>query len=122
MAPMAQWKRLGVGASCTVTLQFLHPKNKVKEKVPNQMEMKALLGLIAQGQQEKTIRNKLKECVVLRHKDFGGQLVWALRCYITVDIEGPEESLFAVAEVLLGGSCCCSTSTTRRTSVTRWRQ
>ena len=99
MAPIAQQKRLGVGASCTVKLRFLHPKNKVKDKVPNQMATQALSGLIAKRQQEKTIRNKSKECMVFWHEDFRGQLVWALGCYITVDIAGPEESLFAVAEV-----------------------
>ena len=100
MAPTAQWKRLGVGASCTIKLRFLHPKNKVNNKVPNQMAKQALSGLIAQGQQEKMIHNKSKECMVFRHEDFRGQLVWALGCYITVNIEGPEESLFVVAEVV----------------------
>ena len=37
--------------------------------------------------------------MVFQHEDFGGQLIWALGHYITVDIEGPKESLFAVADV-----------------------
>ena len=35
---MAPRLRLGVGASGTVKLPFLHPKDKVNEKVPNQSD------------------------------------------------------------------------------------
>ena len=31
---------------------------------------------------------------MLRHEDFGGQLVWALQRYVKVDIQGPEQSSF----------------------------
>ena len=37
-------------------------------------------------------------CGVLTQR-FQGQLIWALGHFITIDVEGPEESLFAVAEV-----------------------
>ena len=30
-----------------------------------------------------------KECVVFHHEDFGGQLIWALQHYISIDEEGP---------------------------------
>ena len=53
MAPMAQPSHLGIGASCTIKLCFLHPKNKVKEKILNQA-LQQLGGLIVQGHQEKT--------------------------------------------------------------------
>ena len=94
MPPAAQQKRLGVGASCTVRVRFLLPKNKVKEVIHNQMASQKLSGLIVQGKEEKTIQKAGKKCVVFRHKDFGGQLIWALQCYITIDFEGPPESFF----------------------------
>ena len=34
---MAPKKWLGVGAECTVSLRFLHPKDKFVEKIPNQV-------------------------------------------------------------------------------------
>ena len=35
-----------------------------------------------------------KPCVIFHHEDFGGQLIWALSWYVTVDIQGPEEAFF----------------------------
>ena len=92
---MAPRLRLGIGASCTVKLRFLHPKDKVNEKVPNQSASQSISGLIVQLKAEKSIRKAAKSCVVFRHEDFGGQLVWALPRYVTVDVQGPEESFFA---------------------------
>ena len=40
------------------------------------------------------IRKAGKECVVFHHEDFGGQLIWALQCYVSIDVEGPPESFF----------------------------
>ena len=94
MPPTAQQKRLGVGASCTASVRILHPKNKVKEVIHNQMASHKLSGLIVQGKEEKTIRKGGKECVVLHHENFGGQLIWALQRYVSIDVEGPPESFF----------------------------
>ena len=84
----------GVGASCTVKLRFLHPKNQVKDKIPNQSSSQQLTGLIVQSKAEKIIRKVNKDCIVFRHEDFGRQLVQALQRYVQVDIEGPEQSVF----------------------------
>ena len=43
---------------------------------------------------EKSIQKAVKPCVIFCHEDFGGQLIWALLWYVTVDIQGPEEALF----------------------------
>ena len=75
-------------------LHFLHLKNKVKEKIPNQTALQQLGGLTVLGHQEKNIRQQDKECVVFQHEDFGGQLIWALQCYVSINMEGPEESFF----------------------------
>ena len=94
MPPTAQQKRLGVGASCTISVRFLHPKNKVKEVIHNQTASQKLYGLIVQGKEEKTIWKAGKECVMFCHEDFGGQLIWALQCYVSIDVEGHPESFF----------------------------
>ena len=94
MSRTNQPKRLGVGASCTVRLRFLHPKNKVKEVIQNQTATQQLNGLIVQSREVKSICQEDKECIVFRHKDFGGQLLWALERGVVVDIEGPEETFF----------------------------
>ena len=85
---------LGIGASCTIKLQFLHPKDKVNEKVPDQSASQSISGLIVQSKAEKSIWKAVKPCVVLYHEDCGCQLIWALPQYVTVDIQGPEEALF----------------------------
>ena len=91
---MAPQLCLGIGASWTVKLQFLHPKDKVNKKVPNQSASQSISGLIVQPKAEKSIQKAVKPCVIFHHEDFGGQLIWALPWYLTVDIQGPEEALF----------------------------
>ena len=94
MTPQPTRKHLGVGASCTVKLRFLHPKNQVKDKIPNQSLSQQLTGLIVQSKAEKIIRKVNKDCIVFRHEEFGRQLVWALQRYFQVDIQGLEQSFF----------------------------
>ena len=31
---------------------------------------------------------------MFHHEEFGGHLIWALQCYVSVDVEGPHESFF----------------------------
>ena len=50
--------------------------------------------LIVQSKAEKSIQKAAKSCVVFCHEDFGGQLIWALPWYVTVDVQGPEEAFF----------------------------
>ena len=94
LPPQRTCKCLGVGASCTVKLRFLHPKNQVKDKIPNQSSSQQLTGLIVQSKAEKIIRKVNKDCIVFQHEDFGRQLDWALQWYVQVNIQGPEQSVF----------------------------
>ena len=73
---------------------FLHPKNKVKDIIQNQTATQQLNGLIVQSREVKSIRREDKECIIFRHEDFGGQLLWALERGAVVDIEGPAETFF----------------------------
>ena len=105
MAPQPTCKQLGVGASCTVKLRFLHPKNHVKDKIPNQTSSQQLTGLIVQSKAEKIICKVNKDCIVFQHEDFDGQLIWALQRYVQGDIQGPEHSFLKKKprSCLLGG-------------------
>ena len=99
MAPQPTRKQLGVGASCTIKLRFLHPKNHIKDKIPNQTASQQLTGLIVQSKVEKIICKVNKDCIVFQHEDFNGQLIWALQCYVQVNIQGPEQSFFEEAPI-----------------------
>ena len=96
---MAPKKRLGVGAECTVSLRFLHPKDKIAEKIPNQTKSQKLSVLVVQERMEKPIRRKAMQCVVFQHEDFGGQLLWCMEKYVKVDVEGPKETFFDAVHV-----------------------
>ena len=96
---MAPKKRLGVGAECTVSLRFLHPKDKIAEKIPNQTKSQKLSVLVVQERMEKPIRRKPMQCVVFRHEDFGGQPLWCMEKNVKVDVEGPKETFFDAVQV-----------------------
>ena len=96
---MAPKKRLGVGAECTVSLCFLHPKDKIAEKIPNQTKAQKLLVLVVQERVEKPIQHKTTQCVMFRHEDFGGQLLWCMEKYLKVDLEGPKETFLEAIHV-----------------------
>ena len=96
---MAPKKRLGVGAECTVSLRFLHPKDKIAEKIPNQTKSQKLSVLVVQERMEKPIRRKPTQCVMFRHEDFGGQPLWCMEKYVKVDVEGPKETFFDAVQV-----------------------
>ena len=66
----------------------------MKEVIQNQTATQQLNGLIVQSREVKSIRREDKACIVSRHEDFGGQLLWALERGVVVDIEGPEETFF----------------------------
>ena len=61
------------------------------------MVSQELSSLIVQSQAFQAIQREQKECVIFCHEDFGGQLVCALQCYVSVDIEGAEDMLFVEA-------------------------
>ena len=89
-----QSKWLGVGASCTVWLHFLRPKNKVKEVILNQtgrQETEWVDCPIKGGEIHLSGGHGVHR--ILTH-DFGGQLLWALERGVIVDTEGPEELMF----------------------------
>ena len=50
--------------------------------------------LVVQERVEKPIRHKAMQCVIFRHEDFGGQLLWCMEKYVKVDVEGTKETFF----------------------------
>ena len=51
-----------------------------------------------QGREEQLIRKEQKLCVVFQHEDFGRQLIWALKRYTSINIEGPSATFFEVKQ------------------------
>ena len=96
---MAPKKRLGVGAEGTLSLHFLHRRDKIAEKIPNQTKSQKLSVLVVQERMENPIRRKAMQCVVFRHEDFGGQLLWCMENYVKVDVEGPKETFVEALHV-----------------------
>ena len=90
---VAPKKRVGIVAECTVSLCFLHPKNKVKATILNQTSTQKLSSLIVQLKEKKTICREEKDCIVFWHEDFN-EPIWCLSSYVKVDVEGPEETFF----------------------------
>ena len=78
----------------TMTLSWHWCIMHCQKKVPNQSVSQSISGLIVQSKAEKSIQRAAKPCVVFCHEDFGGQLIWALPQYVTIDIQGPEEAFF----------------------------
>ena len=96
---MAPKKRLSVGAECTVSLHFLHPKVKIAEKIPNQTKAQKLSVLVVQERVEKPILHKATQCVMFRCEDLSAQLLWCMEKYIKVDVVGPKETFFDAIHV-----------------------
>ena len=72
---------------------LMHCQTEVlSSQKPHQGQDSQLTALIVQSKAEKVTCKVNKECLVFQHEDFGGQLIWALQCYVQVDIQGPEES------------------------------
>ena len=82
-------------AGCWCFLHHTTTLSAPKEQViQNQTATQQLNGLIVRSREVKSIRQEDKECIVFRHEDFGGQLLWALERGVVVDIEGLEETFF----------------------------
>ena len=62
--------RNGVGANISVYTKFLHPRELVCAKYPNASKSDVLDDLLAVGEEEKMVNNRLQTCVVMRHSDF----------------------------------------------------
>ena len=90
---MPKTQRLRHGIS--VYKRFLHPRAAVAAKFPNAAKSDVLEGLIAVGQEEKTVAKKRQSCIIMRHDDFDdGTLLHAVTRYCKVQEEGALEHLF----------------------------
>ena len=82
------------------------PKEQGERKDSNQMVSPQLMGLIAQVKEEKSMQNDSKQYIMLHHEDLSSQLIWALQCYVSVDVShvaGGEEVAVAAAPAQQAG-------------------
>ncbi|KAG7355092.1 ABC transporter [Nitzschia inconspicua] len=93
--------RLGVGASVSFPVKFLHPHHLRDEKYPDPQarEHARLTGALVQRREVKLINHKETMCVVLHHENFKDEKrryhrLWCAISHIQVDKEGSPNMFF----------------------------
>ena len=85
--------RAGVGAICSVSMDYLHPRRQVEEKLPNADKGRRLEALTAIRKEIRRVTTRDQEVMVFRHDDFNCELYSCLR-WVKVLQEGPADQLF----------------------------
>lgn len=93
--------RLGVGATVSFPVKFLHPHHLRDEKFPDPhgREQMRLTGALVQRLETKLINSKETKCVIVHHEDFKDEKrrfhrVWCAVSRIQVDKEGNPDKYF----------------------------
>ena len=91
---MPRKKKNGVGATCSVLIRFLHPRQQVVDRYPNASFSDRLDGLIAQRRILKKVSQKDQIVILFRHDNFPNLLVHTVERYAKVLEEGPACDFF----------------------------
>jgi hypothetical protein len=93
--------RLGVGATVSFPVKFLHPHHRRNEKFPDPhvREHMRLTGALVQRRELKLINHKETMCVVVHHEDFMDakrryHRIWCAIAHVQVDKEGSPDNFF----------------------------
>ena len=101
--------RLGIGATCSVALKYLHPRKVICDKYTNTTARQTLDGLIALKKETFKFNRRDQECVVFRHEEFEGILLHCVLRWVKITTEGSDDTFFddngecPEAEVVLNG-------------------
>ena len=101
--------RLGIGATCSVALKYLHPRKVICDKYTNTTARQTLDGLISLKKETLTVNRREQECVVFRHEEFEGILLHCVLRWVKITSEGSADTFFdddgecPEAEVVLNG-------------------
>jgi Transposase IS4 len=87
---------LGVGAVCSVVVQYLHPSKLIKDKYPSRGAKERLENLLAIRRETLKVNKVQRVCVVFRHDDFPNQELHCCERWARVDQEGPADSFFDI--------------------------
>ena len=101
--------QLGIGATCSVALKYLHPRKLKCDKYTNSTARQTLDGLISLRKETLKVNCCEQECVVFRHKEFEGILLHCVLRWVKITTEGSDDTFFdddgecPEAEVVLNG-------------------
>ena len=101
--------RLGIGATCSVALKYLHPRKVICDKYTNTTAQRTLDGLISLKKETLKVNRREQECVVFRHEEFEGILLHCVLRWVKIITEGSDDTFFdddgecPEAEVVLNG-------------------
>lgn len=87
-------KTIGIGAVCSVVVQYLHPSKLIKDKYPSRGAKERLGNLVAIRRETLKVNRVDRVCIVFRHDDFPNQLLHCCERWTRVDTEGPPDSFF----------------------------
>ena len=73
-----------VGATCSILIQFLHPRINLVTQYPNAKFVDCLEGLISQSREIKKLNHRDHTVIVFRHNDFPNQMVYCNEHYAKV--------------------------------------
>ena len=89
-------KKKGVGAKASILLSALHPQAIVDVKHPrgSRKNNERLLDCLMMEQIERKIKGVTKPCILVKHEDYGDDLLYCAERYAVCTSEGPEDDYF----------------------------
>ena len=89
-------KKKGVGAKASILLSALHPQAIVDVKHPkgSRKNNERLLNCVMMEQVERKIKGVTKPCVLVKHEEYGNDLLYCAEQYAVCTSEGPEDDYF----------------------------
>ena len=91
---MPHKKKNGIGATCSVLIQFLHPRIQVVTQFQNAKFVDCLEGLVSQSREIKKLNHRDQTVIVFCHNDFPNQFVYCNERYAKVVECGAECDYF----------------------------
>eukprot|EP00980_Cylindrotheca_fusiformis_P024084 scaffold11524_cov91-Cylindrotheca_fusiformis.AAC.3 len=93
---MTRTLRLGVGASMTCLVRYIHPSRHIRERYVNPERGQRLENLVAIREETKLVNRREQQVIVMTHTDFPGIELYAVKRFCKVTAEGPEDQLFDI--------------------------
>ena len=89
--------RKGVGAKCTILLSALHPMAIIEQKHPkgSRTNRERLTNCLMMDQTTRSIKGVLKLVIVVKHEDYGDDLIYCAERFAVVTSPGSEDNYFA---------------------------
>ena len=90
-------KKKGVGAKCTILLSALHPMPIIEQKHPegSRTNRERLTDCLMMEQMTRMIKGVLKLVIVVKHEDYGDDLIYYAERLAVVTSQGSEDDYFA---------------------------